>query len=200
MKFSFATFVFILLSGFSMAQKVKSGDYGSGLKLALHPTTQKITGYFEGYSGWEEETKGYKFSCVFYLEGFLTGEKIELSSYYPGEQLKESIAGTIEIVDEKQIKVSLKEEHGGCWNVQHFADEALVLDLENEKEWLQIAYVNAEKAYFYSDKNVSKKRKQYIVKGNFFCIEKIEKESVYGSYFGEKEFKGWLQKKDLNDL
>jgi hypothetical protein len=106
----------------------------------------------------------------------------------------------MEIVNNEKVKVKLPEEHGGCWNVQHFADEPAVFILEKSQKWIQIRYVDVHKAHFYSSKTDGKPMKAYLVRGNFVCVEKVEGLWAYCIYVGEKTTKGWLKLSDLNTL
>jgi len=184
----------------SFGQKIISGDYGYGLRLSYDNKTNKLTGYFENYTGWDEETQSPKFSCIFYIQGLVLGQKFNINTYYPTQKRDDIIEGTIEIIDSKTVNIKLLKEHGGCWNVQHFADNPEKFGLEKKENWVQIKYVDVDKAYFYKDKSSDKKMKTYLIRGDFICIEKIEKEWAFCTYFGKKITKGWLKIENLNNL
>lgn len=188
-KLSFLFFTSILFS----QQTIVSGEYDAGLKLTYNSSTNKLTGYFEQYTG-----ENNNFSCVFYIEGTVEGKQFKIKTYYPGDKPEDIIEGTLEISNNKFVKIQLPEEHGGCWNVQHFKEEPVDFKLEKEANWIQIGYVVADKAYFFKDKTEESKAKAYLVKDNFVCIEKIEGEWAYCLYFGNKTIKGWIKIKDLN--
>ncbi|MFN0048823.1 MAG: hypothetical protein ACKVOU_06865, partial [Cytophagales bacterium] len=66
--------------------------------------------------------------------------------------------------------------------------------------WIQIRYVESEKTYFYLDKSEDTKLKSYLVKSDFVCVEKMEGEWAYCTYFGKKISKGWMKMKDFNTI
>ncbi len=192
-------FFLLLISNGTFGQQLISGDYNSELKLAFDPSSKMVTGYYESYTGLDETTQQPKFSCIFYIEGKIKSKKFAIKTYYPDYKNDDKIIGTLEIVNSKTCKIKLPEEHGGCWNVQHFVDEPVNFTLDKKTNWIQIRYVKNLKSYFYSDKSITEKTKAYLVQGNFVCIEKIEQNWAFCIYFGEKSSKkGWIQLKDLN--
>lgn len=194
------TFSLLLLFHTLYGQKIASGDYGFGLKLAFDAKTNVLSGYFENYTGWDEQTNSPRFSCIFYIEGIVLKNKFKIKTYYPGDKLTSTIEGTCEIVSDNTINIKLPEEHGGCWNVQHFADEPVKFSLEKAVEWLDLRYVTASKTYFHTQTSASKKQKAYIIKNNIVCVEKREGEWAYCAYYGKKTTKGWIKNADLNKL
>lgn len=52
----------------------------------------------------------------------------------------------------------------------------------------------------YSDKSVDKKQNSYITKNNFVCIDKIEGEWVFCTFYGKTITKGWIRNEDLNKI
>jgi len=200
MKITTALLTFILLSNISWGQKPVSGEYEFGLKLALDSSANKLTGYFENYTGWDEETNLPKFSCIFYFEGTIWDKKVKISTYDPTYKSGEIIEGTLEIIDNKTVNIKLTSEHGGCWNVQHFVEEPAKFELERPVPWIQIRYVKKNKSYFYSEKSINKKRKAYLVKNDFVCIDKLDGDWAYCTFYGTKATKGWIKITDLNKI
>ena len=198
MKQSIVTLLVLILSLSTFGQQILSGDYSSGLILSFDSATKKVTGYFQNYTGSDEKTGNARFSCIFYIEGIATGKKFTIKTYFPTEKTEDLISGTMEIISDWQVKIKLPQEHGGCWNVQHFADEPVDFSLEEKQNWAQVRYVNVARAYFYSDRSDDKRMKSYIVKGDFVCIEKIEQGWAYCTYFGKKITKGWMKVAELN--
>ncbi len=195
------TLALLLLSGICFGQKkIAPGEYDSGLKLAYDNRTNKLTGYFENYTGWDEVTKAPRFSCIFYIEGIIEGNTVKIKSYYPGDKSGGTISGTLEVLDSKTVEIKLTEEHGGCWNVQHFAGEPARFGLEKGMAWVQIRFATADKAYFHAEKSVGKKQKSYLVKNDFVCIEKIQDGWAFCTYHGKKTTKGWIRTADLNKM
>jgi len=194
------TTILLWLSNISFGQKIVSGEYDFGLKLAYNSKTKKLTGYFENYTGWDEETKNPRFSCIFYIEGLVTKKMFSVLTYYPENKSSNKISGLIEISNDSTVKIKLPSEHGGCWNVQHFADESVKFSIEKKTEWTQINYVVANKTYFYSEKSDNKRQKVYLVKNDFVCIDKTEGDWAHCSYYGKRIKKGWIKTTDLNKI
>ncbi len=192
--------ILILISRDFWGQRLLSGEYDLGMKIAFDETTNKLTGYFENYTGWDEQTNLPMFSCIFYLEGIAKSDIVKISTYYPEYKEDDIIEGTVEIINNKTIRVKLSEEHGGCWNVQSFADESIEFELKNNISCIQIRYVNVVKTYFYSEKSIDKKQKAYLIKNDFVYVEKIDKDWAYCTFYGKKQTKGWLKVSDLNTL
>ena len=177
-----------------------SGDYGGEMIMAYDKNTKNVTGYFESYTGLDEETKHPKFSCIFYLEGKLTTNKIKIKTYYPKDSSNDLIVGELQLINDTEIKVHLPEEHGGCWNVRQFADEPVDFTLNKSENWLQLRYATKDKVYFYSDKSDLNKLKAYILKGDIVAIEKIEGQWSFCTFKAKKTTIGWMKLEDLNRL
>lgn len=190
----------ILSTSVSFGQKLISGVYDSGLKLAYDCKTNILTGYFESYAGWDEETNNSRFSCLFYIEGIANDSLLKIATYYPEWKTKDIIEGTLEIINNRTVKIKLPNEHGGCWNVEHFTDEPAKFELEKSIAWTQIRYVDTEKTYFYSENSIKKKQKAYLVKNDLVYIDKIEGDWAYCTFYGKKKTIGWLKTIDLNRL
>lgn len=200
MKNILTTIVLVFVTNILFGQTIQSGEYEFGLKLAFDSKTKKLTGYFENYTGWDEETNNPKFSCIFYIEGLVSENKFGVLTYYPEDKSEDLISGQIEIINDTTIKIKLPNEHGGCWNVQHFADEPVSFDIEKKAEWTQIKYVVTNKTFFYSDKSEDKKQKAYLVKNDFVCIDKTEGDWTYCTFYGKRITKGWIKTVDLNKV
>lgn len=191
------TTILLCFSINSFGQTIVSGEYDSGLKLAYDHKTNKLTGYFESYTGLDEETGNPKFSCIFYIQGTITGGQFTVDTYYPNDK-DDIIKGNIQIINDTTVTIKLPEEHGGCWNVQHFVDEQVKFIIEKNIAWTQIRFITTEKAYFYSDRSVDKKQKSYLVKNDFVCVDKIEGDWAFCTYYGKRTTKGWIKTADLN--
>lgn len=198
MKTILITIALFLMSNFLFGQTIESGEYEFGFKLAFDQKTKKLTGYFEDYTGWNEKTSRPIFSYIFYIEGQVTNNKFVVLTYYPEDKKEDAIKGEIEIIGEKAIRIKLSSEHGGCWNVQHFADEPVLFNMMKKTEWKQIKYVVTDKTYFYSEKLENKKLKAYLVKNDFVSIDRIEGNWAYCTFYGNRITKGWIKTTDLN--
>ena len=189
----------LLLLTFSIGfSQIKSGEYAMGLNIAYNPEKKLVTGYYENYTGFDEETGNSKFSCVFYLEGFYNKGEIMITSYYPIDKLEDRIKGELQIVSDKKIKIKLSEEHGGCWNVVHFAGDFVNFNLETTNNWKEIRYIDCNKAYFYGAKKESTKKKSFLIKGDIVYIDKIENNWIHCQFLGNKITEGWLKQKSVN--
>lgn len=175
-----------------------SGKYGNGLNLAFNPQTNRITGYFEDYTGLDDNTGEPKFSCTFYITGIYNKNGFGIVTYFPADKEDDLIKGEIRIKDTKTVSIKLADDHGGCWNVQPFSDGFINFTLTSETGWIEICYIETDKAYFHNDKNDASKRKAYVVKGDIVYIDKIEKDWVHCKYMGKKTTEGWIKRETVN--
>lgn len=188
---------FILFSTTAYGQnRFDSGIYQE-LKLAYDTTTNQVTGFYENGTGIDEGTGKPRFSCAFYFEGKLLKTKATIISYYPFDSV--SIAGEL-VANNNEIALYLDAEHGGCWNVQHFADKPVKFSIDKKYKWIQIRYSISSKTFFYRNKAESSKLNTYIVKGDIVYIKKVEGSWVYCDYVREKITTGWVKIADLNKL
>lgn len=72
-----------LLASQLFGQDLLSGDYDFGMYIAYDKESSKITGYFENYTGWDEEIKSPTFSCIFYIEGQVDSSIVTIDTYWP---------------------------------------------------------------------------------------------------------------------
>ena len=86
MKILLTSITLLWLSNISFSQTIQSGEYDSVLKLAYDSTTKKLTGYYENYSGLDEATGNPKFSCIFYIQGTITGSLFAVDTYYHADK------------------------------------------------------------------------------------------------------------------
>lgn len=195
----FTTIILLWLKNIAVGQTLLSGAYNSGLILAYDSITKKLTGYFENYIGMDEETGNPKFSCIFYIQGTITGSQFPIETYYPNDT-SDIIKGNMQIIDNKTAGIKLDEEHGGCWNVQHFAEYNVKFTLEKQSAWTQIRYISIDKSYFHTEKSNNKKQKSYVVKNDLVFIDKIDGEWALCKYYGKIIKTGWVKTVDLNKL
>jgi hypothetical protein len=186
-------FIFIFFSKISLAQLILTSGYYDELKIAYNPETKRVTGYFESYTG-----VNASFSCVFYIDGILLNNEAKIKTYYPIDTIGDVIEGKLKILNSSTISILLPEEHGGCGNVQHFADSLVEFHLEKKIPWVEIRFVINDKAYFYSGKSESRKKKTYVVKGNILQVKRIEGEWAFCNYQGKNITQGWIKLIDLN--
>jgi hypothetical protein len=187
----------LLKLSFSYCQ-IKSGEYDDGLNLAYNPINNLITGFYENYTGLDEETNNPRFSCVFYIKGVYKKSKIGIESYSPLDKEADLINGEIKLINLNTIAIKLQDEHGGCWNVQPFKDEFVTFSLYQKKNWIEIRYINTPKSYFYKNKTEESKQKSYLVKGDIIYIDKIEDKWIHCIYKANKTVSGWIKIDTLN--
>jgi hypothetical protein len=141
----------------------RSGIYDDDeLIVALDSTTREISGYYKSYTG------AGQFSCIFYFQGKLEGSHATIMSYFP-EDANNKIEGTLTVTGPKELKIVLRKEHGGCWNVRHFADAqdpAIFTLSQAHDDWQTIKVVKATRAHFYQSPEETARRKSYIVKND----------------------------------
>jgi hypothetical protein len=169
-------------------------------RLANDPETNIVTGYYENRTGYEESCDCWKFSCIFYFEGRLKDNTVSINSYYPLGKEEDEIPGTLSAVKNNEITLKLDKEHGGCWNVQHFADEPVNLKQTERTNWIEIRYITINKSYFYSGNNETSKSRSYLIKGDIIYIDKIEGDWLHCKYYGRKYSEGWIKSETVNSI
>jgi len=81
-------FSLLLLAQFissGVTAQIKSGSYSGDLQIAFNPTNNKVSGSFESFTGYDEELKAPRFSCIFFFEGYYADRSFAIKSYYPLE-------------------------------------------------------------------------------------------------------------------
>jgi hypothetical protein len=196
----FKIFFIICFLTFSLSNsgQIVSGVYDLGLNISYNPKNKVITGYFESYTGFDERTGNPRFSCIFYIQGLYDDSVNRIVTYYPIWKDQDEIVGKIWIKDSTKISIMLPKEHGGCWNVWHFADGYSDFDLSEKKGWIEIRHINTDKSYFYSEKDERTKQKSYIVKGDIIYIDNIEDTWVHCEYKGKTTTRGWIKLETIN--
>lgn len=191
-------FFYLLLQPCSQGwAQLSSGIYSKGLHIAFDSAQQIITGYFEDYSGYDEELKQPKFSCVFFIYGFVNDGSILIKTYHPFEQKSDTIAGSIKIINEYSFEMKIDEEHGGCWNVSHFATEPIVFNMEEKIDALQVSYSMVPEMKIYSDITSNKIWVASIKNNRVFFVEEKQKEWCRILVIGNPHIHGWVSEKDL---
>ncbi|MGX7666756.1 hypothetical protein [Flavobacterium pedocola] len=193
-----ALFSILFTNVASSQQSITSGTYYDGLNLAYDPDSKLITGFFESYVGEEDANGNPRFSCLFYIEGTLDKDVALIHTYYTDDMDSDMVDGYLKVTGNKTVEIKLGEDHGGCWNVQHFKTSPVKFELEKSNNWIQVRYINSEKSYFHKEKSSDQKLKSYLVKGDVVYIEKFDGEWAYCYYYGKKTTQGWMKITDLN--
>jgi len=199
---SLLLFVCVIFSSFGCAteKSLIPGDYHGDLAVGIQG--KQLTAMFESYGGWDDTTNAPRFRCLFAIQGKAEGKIFPIISYFPGDDKSEIIRGTLEIIDDGKIKIELKDEHGGCWNVQPYFDQGgVIFDLDQKQPWIEIRMIAEEKAYFHKERTDASRSNQYAVKHGVIKISKIEDGWYYGEYQGKNgKISGWLKKSALYKL
>ena len=195
--------LFLLLGTGQVWAQVSSGDY-EGLLIGADPTNRIITGYYENYTGLDETTGKPLFSCIFYVRGTMEGNPpYKIETWFPADKTRGGLI-TGKLTPEQtdgaaSLRMELEAEHGGCFNVQHFADQggaAFLLDVPGK--WRAIRVIAAPRAYFHGEPADGKKRKAYVVRGNPIKVFDYKPGWVYAEYSAEeKTTTGWFKESDL---
>ena len=187
-----------LLWPFSVvATTITIAGYYDELPVAYDPATGTVSGYFN------QATGAGNFTCIFYFSGTLQGNKAHIISYSP-EYPEEKIEGdlTFSTSPKPSIAIALKDEHGGCWNVAHFADPKpaeFTMDAAHPT-WASINVVKSKKAHFYSAPDKASKRSSYLVKGDAVAIIDKQGDWYHVEYQGSERVSGYFKKSDLYAL
>ena len=199
MRFQIAALsVLLLLTPFAARAAdvgIASGSYDGDMLIGFDRTTGLVTGYFS------EETGEGQFSCIFYLTGTLRGSEATISTYFPEAPTEDLIKGQLVVLGTRgQFQVRLPSEHGGCWNVEHFADEnePAEFTLDAAYPWISVAVVKRDRAYFFDTPASATHRKGYVVRGDGVGVRAIERGWLQVDFVGSgKPVSGWIRQSDV---
>jgi hypothetical protein len=175
---------------------VVSGDY-DGMLIGFNSATRIVTGYFDEYIGGKP---GPTFSCIFYLTGKFNGSSARISTYFPDAPAGDLIKGELVLETRLKFKVRLPEEHGGCEQVGHFADDDRPAEftLRTRHPWNSIAVVKSAKAHFFDAPASGTHRKAYVVKGDGVGVRASQPGWLQVDYVdGQKVVSGWIRQSDV---
>jgi hypothetical protein len=181
----------------SAAAPIVSGDYDGAMIVAYNPANGEFSGYVD-----MSEDGTPSFSCVFYLQGKLTGASAAIETYYPGTP-KDVIKGKLILSDPKHFRVVLVTDPGGCQNLQPFNDASVpaTFDLADARPWTSIAVVKSNRAYFYDAAGAATHRKAYVVQDDGLGVRAAKHGWVQVEYTGgNSTISGWLKASDLYTL
>lgn len=170
-----------------------SGDYGDGMLIGVNPATQAVTGYYSA-----NNVNG-QFNCIFYLRGKLGRASVPVSTYFPETPAKQ-IKGKLSLEAPDKFIVRLSAEHGGCWNVMHFADDSIPAEftLVAKHPWLSIAVVKSDRAYFYDTPTSVQHRRAYIVRGDGVGVRAMRPGWLQVDFPGDKRMtSGWIRRSEV---
>ena len=167
-----------------------SGDYGGEMLIGVDPASHAVTGYYQSSTG------NGQFSRIFYLTGKADGA---IRTYFP-ETPAEVVTGRLTRDGRDSFRVRLAREHGGCWNVQHFADKDQPADftLETAYPWISIAVVTSARAHFFGGPLSKAPRKSYVVKGDGLGVRAARPGWLQVDFIGGgKPVTGWVRRSDV---
>ena len=185
----------LLAPATSAAQALVSGAYDDAMLIAYDPATHLVSGYFDMEQGGEPS-----FSCIFYLQGRLNGSSASIRTYYPATPKDDLIVGQLSVQSTKSFRVRLPSEHGGCWNVEHFADkdQPAVFTLATSYPWTSVVVVKSPKAYLYASPASPAHGKAYIVQGDGVGVRATQPGWLRVDFVGGKRpISGWLRQADV---
>jgi hypothetical protein len=194
--------VLILFSAFfNLFSENMTGVYGP-LTLAHNEKSARLTGYFESRTGWDSRTRSPRYSCLFILIGEKCGTGYRISLGYPGKPL--SIGGELqfEVLDGiPKAHLKLDDIPGGCGNAFPFdLARGNVFERDVRGEWIEIAVVSSQRAYFHTEPDAEMKREDYVVVDDILRIIQKENGWVFAEYVGETITRGWIRESDLVTL
>ena len=177
------------------AAPVASGAYNDAMLLAYDAASGEISGYFDMTRGEQPS-----FSCIFYLKGKLAGRTAAIDTWFPAAPNEERIKGKLTLADAKHFTIRLASEHGGCANVESFADasQPASFDLAGAHPWTAVAVVRSAKAFFYDAPGAAAHLKAYVVQGDGVGVRAAKPGWVQVDYVGgDATISGWLKQSDL---
>jgi hypothetical protein len=171
-----------------------SGDYGDGMLIGFDPATQRVSGYVSSQTG-----EG-RFSCIFALTGRPRGSSAAISTAFPETPKADRIDGQLLLRTPQSFRVRLPTEHGGCWNVEHFADDSQPAEfsLQAPHPWISIAVVRRDKAYLFDSPASATHRKAYVVKGDGVGVRAVRPGWLQVDFAGGGRLvSGWVCQGDV---
>ena len=169
---------------------IASGDYGGEMLIAVDPASHIVRGYYQSSTG------NGRFNCIFYFSGKVNGA---IRSYFP-ETPEEVVMGTLSRESDGSLSVRLATEHGGCWNVQHFADkdQPAEFTLQTAYPWVAVAVIKSARAHLYDSPANAVPRKSYVVKGDGVGIRAQRPGWLQVDFLGGgKPVRGWIRSSDV---
>lgn len=191
----------LLVPSVAMAQDV-SGE-GDEFVVAVDHGSKTITGYYSSGTGQDASGQGPQFSCIFYLRGKADGKPpYRITTWFPADR-SEAIDGTLEFSGKSPVHtvtIKLKEEHGGCWNVQQFATkDGASLQLDRTGSWSAIRIAAGKKTRFHASASTGQPLRNYVTTGDALKVSLTQPGWVQAPYTNadNKSTQGWVREADL---
>ncbi len=176
----------------------QSGHYGP-MTVGIEGSGDRVTGYYESYTGWDENLNAPRFSCIFYFSGERNGDRYDITSWFPGKE-QDSIAGNLSFTSqgrEPKLRLQLEEDHGGCWNVRPFEGEGSQLSLTQAGTWTSVRTVANQRAYFHRRPSGANQQQSYVIAGDVLKIYETRGDWVYAEFGTQRTTRGWIKLSDL---
>ena len=170
-----------------------SGEY-SDIHIAID-SNKNISGVYEYYDAWDNKIKEFRDINLFYFVGRLEGNQADIITSWPKSD--QIIKGKIIFIDSigcNFVKVILANEPEGYAAVD-FTDGSYCVKQSLQAPWKEIKLIKSNKAVFYSEPDINKVTKIYVVKNDIVKI--IERKNgwlkvEYKSPVNSKKFIGWI--------
>lgn len=189
------------LAGSAQAQTSamgQSGQYGP-MTVGITGSGDRVTGYYESYTGWDETLEAPRFSCIFYFAGERDGDRYRITSWSPG-QAQDTISGNLSFMalgNQQELLLQLEADHGGCWNVQPFEGKGSKLSLSSTGNWTSIRIVANQRAYFHRQPSGATQQKSYVIAGDILKIYETRGGWVDAEFGTDRTTRGWIKISDL---
>ncbi len=178
---------------------------GEGLVIAIDHKTKTISGYYSASTGYDEKSGEATFSCMFYLRGQAIGKSpYRITTWFPDAPVSSPVIdGKIDFSAGEvnpTVTITLKSEHGGCWNVQHFADAGgASFSMDKLGTWSAVRVVSSQRAYFHDKAQSNTRRKAYVTRGDGIKVLSQANGWAYVEYSTDSGGKtiGWIKASDL---
>jgi hypothetical protein len=203
--FAFALLSWSIAHGSDANAQAVSGESSGDLVVAVDRKTGILTGYYHSGTGYDESTGESMFSCIFYIRGRAVGKSpYRIDTWFPDRSKADPvIAGRIAFSRsgaQHKVTITLDEEHGGCWNVQRFADPGgASFELDRMGSWTAVRVVSAPRAYFHAKAQANTRRKAYVTTGDMIRVSPQVAGWVHADYVGDEGpiTSGWIREADL---
>jgi len=180
--------------------KPRSGQYEE-LLIGIDQDRGVLTGFYENGTGWDEKAKAPRFVCSFYLYGEKRGDSFKITTWWPEDDREDTINGELTFNADGSVSVRLESEHGGCWNVNHFADkDPSNHSLDKPGAWISVRVIKVRRAYFHDKADEQTRRRGYLIKSNVIRVFSQMPGWVLAEYGDEKISRGWIKESDLYDF
>ncbi len=177
----------------------QSGEY-IFMTVGISGSGDRITGYYESNTGWDDNLQTSAFSCIFYFSGERNGDRYQITSWYPGQE-QDSTAGSLSFTNQNNkqaLHLQLEENHGGCGNAHNFEGEGSQLFLSQAGHWTSVRTVANQRAYFHRQPSEATQTKSYVIAGDILKIYETRGDWVDAEFGSDRTTRGWVKLSDLH--